>query len=160
MPRTMVPDWALDVAIAPEGALARVTAAINRPKKRAFGIFKNQNEYVGVVGSDEFEIWERQQRAVHALGSIRGRHGGSRLEVRFGVGRRTPVLIVVFFVLYTAAALGISQLGPEPDLSAAEFAVAAAGAAMLAALFAVSASRQRADLQAFIERLFADLPRI
>ena len=156
----MAPDWTLDVGIAPEAALARVAAAINRPRKRAFGVFKNQNEYVGVVTTGEFEIWERQQRAVHALGSIRGRHGGSRLEVRFGVGRRTPVLIVVFFVLYTAAALGISRLSPDPDLSAGEFAVAVAGAVMLATIFALFAGRQRADLQAFIERLFADLPRI
>ena len=155
----MAPDWALDLTIAPDAALARVAAAINRPRRRAFGIFKNQSEYVGVVTTGEFEIWERQQRAVHALGSIRGRRGGSRLEVRFGVGRRTPVLIVVFFVLYTAAALGISRLSPDPDLSAGEFAVAVAGAVMLAALFAAFAGRQRAELQAFIEGLFADLPR-
>lgn len=154
----MAPDWVLDLGIAPDAALMRITGAINRPKKRAFGIFKNENEYVGVVASGEFEIWERQQRAVHALGSISGRPGGSRLEVRFGVGRRTPVLIVLFFVLYTAAALGISQLGQDPTLSAAEFAVAAAGAAMLAALFAAAAIRQRADLRAFIEGTFADLP--
>jgi len=156
----MAHDWSLDVAIAPEAALARITAAINRPKKRAFGIFKIQNEYIGVVGSGEFEIWERQQRAVHALGSVRGRRGGSRLEVRYGVGRRTPALIVVFFVLYAAVALGISRLGPEPAVTAAELMVAAVGAAILAAIFAASAARQRADLQAFIERLFADVPRI
>jgi hypothetical protein len=151
--------WSLDVAIAPEAALARITGAINRPKKRAFGIFKLQNEYVGVVGVGEFEIWERQQRAIHALGSIRARRGGSRLDVRFGIGRRTPVLIAVFFVLYATVALGIATLPPGPDATAAELAVAAVGAAILATMFAAAAARQRSELTAFIERLFADVPR-
>jgi hypothetical protein len=156
----MTSDWSRDIAIAPEAALARITIAINRPKKRAFGIFKLQNEYVGVVGHAEFEIWERQKRAVHALGSIRGRRGGSRIEVRFGIGKRTLALVAVFFVLYAAVALGISRLDPEPAVTTAELVVAAVGAAILAAIFAASAAQQRADLQGFIERLFADVPRI
>ena len=152
-------QWSLDVAIAPEAALARISGAINRPKKRAFGIFKLQNEYVGVVGDSEFEIWERQQRAVHALGAIRARRGGSRLDIRFGIGKRTPVLIAAFFVLYAAVALGIATLDPEPGVTAAELAVAAVGAAILAAMFVAAAARQRSELTAFIERLFADVPR-
>jgi len=156
----MASAWTLDIAIAPEAALARVNVAINRPKKRAFGIFKLQNEYVGVVGSGEFEIWERQKRAVHALGSVRGRRGGSRLDVRFGVGKRTPALIAVFFVIYAAVAIGISRLEPDPAITVAELAVAAVGAAILVAIFATSAARQRADLATFIDRLFADVPRI
>jgi hypothetical protein len=156
----MASTWTLDIAIAPEAALALVNVAINRPKKRAFGIFKLQNEYVGVVGNAQFEIWERQKRAVHALGSISARRGGSRLEIRFGIGRRTPALIAVFFVLYATVALGFSRLEPEPAVSVSEVAVAAVGAAILAAIFAASAARQRADLEGFIQRLFADVPRI
>lgn len=156
----MASTWTLDIAIAPEAALARVGAGINLRKKRAFGIFKLQNEYVGVVGHGEFEIWERQQRAVHAVGSVRARRGGSRIDVRFGIGRRTPVLIAVFFVLYATVALGFSRLDPEPAVSVGEVAVGAVGAAILAAIFGASAARQRADLQGFIERLFADVARI
>lgn len=150
-------DWSRDLAIAPDAALARINLAINRPKKRAFGVFKLQNEYVGVVTTDAFEIWERQRRAVHAVGSVRGQRGGTRLEVRYGIGKRTPALIAVFFVLYVAVALGLSRLEPEPAISVSELVAALVGAASLAAIFAVSAGRQRADLQAFIDRLFADV---
>jgi hypothetical protein len=153
------PPWSTDTSLAPEAALARVNLAINRPRKRAFGVFKLQNEYVGVVGPQEFEIWERQKRAVHALGSVRAQRGGSRIDVRFGIGRRTPFLVGTFFVLYAAVALGISRLDPEPVVTAGEIAVALIGAAILAGIFAAGAARQRAELQAFIERLFADLPR-
>ena len=151
--------WSLEIPLPPDAALARITLAINRPKKRAFGIFKLQNEYVGVVGDREFEIWERQKRAVHALGSVHSRQGGARLAVRYVVGKRTPVLVAVFFVLYAAAAFGFSQLDPEPAITSAEIAVAFIGGAVLAGIFAAGAAQQRAELQAFIERLFADLPK-
>jgi hypothetical protein len=151
-------DWSRDLAIAPDAALARINLAINRPKKRAFGIFKLHDEFIGVVTTDAFEIWERQRRAVHALGSVRGQRGGARLEVRYGMGKRTPMLVAVFFVLYTAVAVGISRLEPEPAISAGEITVAFAGAAALAAIFVASAARQRANLQGFIQRLFDDVP--
>ena len=154
----MSSDWSIEVAIAPEAALARIALAINRPKKRAFGIFKLQNEYVGVVGDREFEIWERQKRAVHALGSVQARPGGARLDIRYVMGKRTPVLVAVFFVLYAAAAFGFSQLDPDPAITAAEIVVAFIGAAIMAGIFAAGAAQQRAELKAFIERLFADLP--
>jgi hypothetical protein len=151
--------WTQNFAIAPEAALARINLAINRPKKRAFGIFKLQDEYIGVVTTDAFEIWERQRRAVHALGSVRAHRGGTRIEVRYGIGKRTPLLLAVFFLLYGAVALGISRLEPEPAVTLPELAVAAVGAGIVAVIFAASASRQRAGLQAFIERLFAEVPR-
>jgi hypothetical protein len=155
----MAHEWSADIAIAPDGALQRIAAAINLPKKRAFGVLKTKNEYVGVVADDTFEIWERQQRAIHALGRINGRRGGTRIDVRFIVPLRTRVLIVVFFVLYAVVASGLALEGREPAVSAEKLVVALAGAAVLVVFFSASAWRQRSDLRAFIERIFADVSR-
>jgi hypothetical protein len=153
-------DWSLEIAIAPDGALQRIAAAINRPKKRAFGIFKTANEYVGFVRDDTFEIWERQQRAVHAVGSVRGRRGGSRIEVRFIIPSRTRALIAGFFALYAVAAVGIA-LRDEGALGAAEeLVIAAFGALVLALTFMAAGARQRAALRGFFDRLLRELPRI
>ena len=63
-------DFVLEVAIAPAAALTRISGLINRKRQRVLGILKTQNEYVGHVGDRGFEIWERQQRAVHAFGRL------------------------------------------------------------------------------------------
>jgi len=156
----VAPDVILEVAIAPEAALARVSRAINRRSKRMFGVLKTENEYVGVVADGAFEIWERQQRAVHAVGRVSGTHGGSRIELRLVVPLRTWALIIVFFVLYVVVAAGISVRPPEPEVSARDLAISAAGVAALIGIFTVGARSQRAALRAFVDRLFADLPRI
>ncbi|HEX9268082.1 MAG TPA: hypothetical protein VF965_11415 [Candidatus Limnocylindria bacterium] len=156
----MTPDSVLEVAIAPDAALVRVSNSINRRSKRMFGVLKTESEYVGVVGGNSFEIWERQQRAVHAFGRISSRRGGSRIELRLVIPRRTRALILIFFVLYTVVALGIAVQPPEPDVSASDLAIAFLGAAALIAIFAVSARQQRTALSAFVNRLFSDLPRI
>ena len=153
-------DWSLDLAMAPEGAAGRIAANINKRGKRAFGVLKTANEYVGVVRANEFEIWEKQKRAVHARGRVVPRHRGSRVEVRFMVTRLTRVLLVPFFALYALAALGIATQPPDPSVSAGEVAVAVAGAALLAALFTASARSQRADLRSFLERVFEDVAKI
>ena len=154
----MPPDWTLDVTIAPDAALARVSSAINLPRKRVFGVFKTQREFVGVVGDGEFEIWERGQRAVHGIGLVRGRHGGSRVELRFRIAPRTQAMIGLFFVLYVVVAVGIAQQPPEALVSAQEAAAIIIGAAVLTVIFATGAWRQRADLRVLIENLFADTP--
>ncbi len=156
----MAPDVILDVAIAPEAALARISRAINRRSKRMFGVLKTENEYVGVVADGAFEIWERQQRAVHAVGRVSPTRGGSRIELDLVVPLRTWVLIVVFFVLYVVVAVGISLQPPEPEVSARDLAISVAGAATLVGIFAIGARRQGAALRAFVDRLFADLPRV
>ena len=150
----------LDVAIAPEAALARISRAINRRSKRMLGVLKTENEYVGVVADGAFEIWERQQRAVHAVGRVSGTRGGSRIELHLVVPLRTWTLIVVFFVLYVIVAVGISLRPPEPEVSARDLAISAAGAAALIGIFTVAARSQRAALRAFVDRLFSDLPRV
>jgi len=150
----------LEVAIAPEGALARVSQAINRPKRRSLGIFKMENEFVGVVADGGFEIWERGQRAVHARAQVRARRGGTRIELRFLLPVYTRVLVVLFFVLYAAVAAGIALLPPDRSLSIEELLLTVAGASVLAAIFRIAARRQRADLRTFVESLFKDVPRL
>jgi hypothetical protein len=151
----MEPDWTLDVRIAPERALARLSGAINRRKKRLFGLFKIENEYVGVVKDDRFEIWERNQRAVHAVGRVRARRNGSRIEVRFAIPPPTRVLIAVFFALYGLVATGLAIRSEA--LPADKVLVAFGGALSLMVIFTVSAMRQRANIRSFVERLFGDL---
>jgi hypothetical protein len=153
-------DWSLDIAIAPAGATAKIASAINRPKKRAFGVLKTENEYVGFTRDDTFEVWERQGRAIHGLGTIRGRRGGSRVEVRLVLPRIRKIVIGVFFVLYVLVAVGIATQPPGADISVEELAVAVGGGVLLAAIFRAGAARQRADLRRFLERTFSDVPRL
>ena len=153
-------DWSLDLAIAPDGAAGRIAANINKRGKRAFGVLKIANEYIGVVVAHEFEVWERQQRAVHARGRVVPRDRGSRVEVSLVVPRRTRFLIGLFFVLYVLVSLGIATQPPDPGISAGEAVVAIGGAGVLAALFFAGARRQRQDLRAFFDRIFEDVARI
>ena len=156
----MSDDWSLEVAIAPAGAMAKIAAAINQPKKRAFGVLKTENEYVGFLHDGTFEIWERQGRAIHGFGTIRGRRGGSRIEIRFAMTRFTKAVVGLFFILYAFAAAGIATQPPRTDIGMEEVAIALVGAAALAVLFAVSASQQRAQLRRFVDQVFSDVPRI
>lgn len=156
----MSDEWSIDLAIAPDGAIGRIKETINRRGKRAFGVLKTANEFIGVVVERDFEIWERQKRAVHARGRVVPRHRGSRVEARFATSPWTRSLLVLFFVLYVLVALGIATQPPDPSVSAGEVAVALAGAMLLVALFVVSARSQRADLRAFLERVFEDVARI
>ena len=152
--------WSVDLSIAPQGALDRISANINRRGKRALGLLKTENEFVGVVAGHEFEIWERQKRAVHARGRFAARARGSRLEVRFFVPLRTRVLLGVFFVLYAAVAVGIATRPEEPSVSGPEVFITLAGAAVLVALFVTGARSQRADLRAFLANVFDGVARI
>jgi len=156
----MNPDWSTDIAIAPDAALARIEADINRRRKRVLGVLKTENEFVGVTGPLGFEIWERQKRAIHARGELRARRGGTRLEVRFLLPLRTRILLGAFAVLYVLVIIGIAELPPDPSISPVELVIGAAGALVLSALFAAGARSQRADLRAFLERLFADVARV
>lgn len=155
----MTPDWLLDVGIAPEAALARLEAAINHRPQRAFGVLKTQNEFVGAVAQDQFEVWERRQRAVHAVGRARAKRGGTRIEANFVIPPLTRGLLLVFFILYVVVVAGIASQPPDPGLSAQELLIAASGAALTAALFYGAARRQRADLAQFLESIFKERQR-
>jgi hypothetical protein len=156
----MLPDWTIDAAIAPERALALIASAINLPRRRAFGIFKTHNEYVGFAHDGRFEIWERQGRAVHAIGTVRARRGGSRIDVRVVLPGTTRVLIALFFALYWVAAIGIATLAPGSAITLEELAIATGGAAIMAAIFAASARKQSADLRGLVDAIFREVPRI
>ena len=150
----------LDLEIAPEGALGRISAGVNQRGKRAFGVLKTANEYVGVIAGQEFEIWERQKRAVHARGRVAARARGTRVEVTFMVPTRTRALVVIFFLLYALAAFGIANQPQDPSVSPMELLIAVAGAAVLAALFVAGARSQRADLRRFLEHMFEGVGRL
>ncbi len=156
---TMTADWSLDVAIAPDGALQRLGAAINQRPKRAFGVLKTQKEFVGGVAGDFFEIWERSQRAVHAVGRVSPLSGGTRVEMRFLFPPITKALIVVFFALYVVAAGSFAVRASDATTALVDVAVGGGGAVVLTILFTSAARQQRADLRAFVERVFDDVPR-
>jgi hypothetical protein len=153
----MTPTWSCDLAIAPQGALERIATRINRRGRRAFGVLKTANEYVGYVGQRDFEIWERQKRAIHAKGHVAPVRGGARLEVEFVLPTRTRVLTVVFYALYALAALGIATQQPDSAVSLSEIAISLGGAMLVTGVFALGAKSQRTDLRAFLEGLFADV---
>ncbi len=152
----MSDDVVLDVPISPGAARNRLTAAINRPRRRSLGLFKLDNEFVGVVGPARFEIWERRQHAIHARGRIDARRGGSRVSASFVLPGRTRVLLVAFFTLYALAAFGIASRRPEALDPLASVTLLVGGAAILAALFVAHARRQRADLRRFVSGLYLD----
>ena len=149
----------IDVGTAPTGALARISAAINRRPKRVFGVLKVENEYVGYVHGDRFEVWERRQRAIHAVGTVKSRAGGSHIEVRFVIPARTRILVVLFFALYAVVAWGLA-VRSEDAVTAQELVAAVGGAVALGLIFVLAGVRQRSDLRRFVERLFGDVPRI
>ena len=150
------PDQVLDVAIAPAAALAKVERSINRRGRRLFGILKTEKEFVGQVFGEGFEVWERQQRAIHLVGLVSARRGGTRVELRYALAPVTRVVTVFFFVLYLAGTIGLSLREPEPAVSGTEILAIVLGAVILGCGFAYSARRQRADLEAFAARVLRD----
>ncbi len=153
-PRGTAPAWTLLVPVAPEVAALRIARSINLPKRRLFGLLKTQREFVGVVEGLEFEIWERQARAVHAVGRVRGVRNGSRIEASFAMPTRTRVMIGAFFVLFVPATTAIAASRSQ-GFGLDSLIVLATGTLAVVALFALSAVRQRRDLSAFIAQVFA-----
>jgi hypothetical protein len=151
-------DLVLDTPLPPETALRGLRTAIQQRPRRAFGVVKVRNEFVGVVTEDGFEVWERRQRAVRAVGQARRHRGGSRIEVRFRLSPVSRVAIGIFFALYAAAAAGIAYQPPANDISGTDVAIAAAGAAVFAAFFYAASRRQRRDLAGFLTNVLTAGP--
>jgi hypothetical protein len=149
-------DLSFDLALSPERVLARIAAATNQRPKRALGVLKTHNEYVGWTGRERFEVWERSQRAVHAIGRVAGSPERTRVEIRLVVPGLTKALLAIFFGLYVVVAAGIALQAPERAISIDEVAIAGAGAAALAVFFVNASRRQRSDLRAFLEATLAD----
>lgn len=148
---------ALDVRLAPEAVAGRIASAINRPPRRAFGLLKTENEFVGIVRGTEFEIWERRNHAVHAVGIVQGRRGRSRVELRTRLTPRTRWQLALFFALFALAVVAFALTPSDrPPLLPTPL-VGVAGAAVLGAVFYVGANRQRADLERFVRSILADV---
>lgn len=152
-------DLVLNVDVAAAHARERLAKAINRQEPRSLGLFKTKNEYVGRVSEERFQIWERQLRAVHAIGRIEEQAGGTRIEVSFVMPVVTRALVALFFFLYALVVIGLALRPPDPALSSWELFLAVGGAVVLATGFVLSARRQRRNLRAFLEQLFAAKPR-
>ena len=150
------PDQVLHLALAPAAALAQVERSINRRGRRLFGIFKTEKEFVGQVFDGGFEVWERQQRAIHLVGLVRARRGGTRAELRYVLAPVTRVVTVIFFVLYFVGTIGLSLREPDPAVSIPEILAIVLGAVVLGGGFAFAARRQRADLEAFAARVLSE----
>ena len=151
----MADPFILDVKITPEAAQVRLAKRLEQRPKRALGVLKTHNEFVGLVSGERFELWERHQRAVHAVGSVRARRGGTRVEARFPLTPVSRALLVAFAVLYVVVAAGIATQPPDPAITLDELVIAASGAALVAALFYGSAKRQRRDLEALLRDVFS-----
>ncbi len=113
-----------------------------------------------MVAQRDFEIWERQKRAIHARGRVIARSRGSRIEVAFVVPTWTRLLVGLFFFLYALVTVGIATQPPDPGVSVGELVIAVVGVAVLVTLFVIGARSQRADLEGFLERVFEDVAKI
>jgi hypothetical protein len=151
-------DLILDLEIAPRDAGQRLAAAINRQPRRLLGVLKVENEFVGVVASGEFEIWERRQHAVHVHGRIDRSPVGSRIGASFSLTPRARILLLIFFALYVLLGAGIISRVPDATSPIPPWVALLAGGFALAGLFLVGARRQRDALQRFVTATFAETP--
>lgn len=134
--------------------LRRISAAMNRKPKRLFGILRIESEFIGYIRDEKFEIWDRYRHAVHAYGSVRGRRGGTRIELSASLTRRTIVLMAIFFALFAVAAVELGSDSPAGPLAA--LLIAVAGALVTAGVFAASARHQEAQLGRFVRGIFRE----
>lgn len=143
--------YAREVAAAPEAVEATLRGAINRPARRALGVLKVSDEWVGAVAAKEFVVWERRGHATRAHGRIRGRRGGTRVEVEIAVTRRTYVLTVILFALFAVASWGLLAREEGMGFTPGGIAVAVAGGLVTLAFFWTSSLRQAAALRRFLD---------
>lgn len=139
-----------DVPVAPEAVAARLRSAIALRPKRAIGVLKVRPEWSGVVNGNEFTIWEKRERATRMVGRIKARRGGSRVEARLEVRRRTWALMALFYGLFAFTSLGLLRLETGMGVGASGLSLTALGGLVLLTLFWTSSMRQRALLKAFL----------
>jgi hypothetical protein len=152
----MSADLEFDVAGPPADVLRRLESALQERPRRLFGMLKVRSEFIGVLTSDEFEVWERRQRAVHAVGAVRRAPGGSRVSVHFRLTPVSRMLTALFFFLYVLIALGLATQSPNPELTPLDAGASLAGALFFAALFYAAARRQRRDLRRFLQDVLSE----
>jgi hypothetical protein len=103
-------------------------------------------------------VWERRQHATRAEGRIRRVRGGSRVEARIALTRRSAVMMVVFFVLFAVGAVGILSQPQGLGISPATLVLAVLAGFGTLLVFWVGSLRQRAALRAFLGDVFRDTP--
>jgi hypothetical protein len=146
-------DYVRDVPVAPEALASRLRSAVNVQPKRLLGVLKVHAEWIGIVAGMEFVVWEKRQHATRAVGRIRPRRGGSRVEARIAVTRRTWVLMGVFFALFVVASIGLLSRQDGLGLGPTGLTVAALGGFVMLTLFWSASLRQRAALKAFLNEV-------
>lgn len=137
----------------PEALAARLRSSINLRPKRALGVIKVGPEWKGTVTGHEFVIWEKQQRTTRMVGRIRSRRGGSRVEARLEVRRRTWLFLAVFVVLFVWTSYGLLQRDTGMGLGPAGLTTAALATLAMVFAFWSFAMRQRALLKAFLDQV-------
>jgi hypothetical protein len=151
-------DLVIDVPLAPEALASRLRSRLNQRPKRAFGILKVSDEWIGVVHGNSFAVWERRQHAMRADGRIRGVRGGSRVEARIALTRRSALMMAIFFVLFAVGAVGILSQPEGLGISPATLVIALLAGFGTLLVFWVGSLRQRAALRAFLADVFRDTP--
>ena len=151
-------DLVMEVPIAPEALASRLRGRLNQRPKRALGILKVSDEWIGVVHGNEFAVWERRQHAMRAQGRIRGVRGGSRVEARIALTRRAAVMTVVFFVLFAVGAVGVLSQPEGLGISPATLVIALLAGFGTLLVFWIGSLRQRAALRAFLADVFRPAP--
>lgn len=148
----------MEVPATPEALASRLRSRLNQRPKRALGVLKVSDEWIGAVHGDQFAVWERRQHAMRAQGRIRGVRGGSRVEARIALTRRSTVLMAVFFLLFFVGAVGILSQPEGLGISPATLVIAVlAGSATLLG-FWIGSLRQRAALRSFLADVFRASP--
>jgi hypothetical protein len=151
-------ELVLEVPVAPEALASRLRARLAQRPKRAFGLLKVSDHWIGFVQGNEFAVWERQKHAIRAEGRIRGVRGGSRVEVRIALTRRSTVLIVVFFALFAVAAVGVLSSPEGLGISPGTLTLAVVAGLATLAVFWAGSLQQRAALRRFLADVFRESP--
>jgi hypothetical protein len=94
-------------------------------------------------------VWERRDRAVHAVGEVSPVPGGSRVDAAFRLSPVSRAALAVFFPLYVVVAAGLATL--DGVATGLDVLVAAGGLATMVAFFIDAYRRQRRALRAFLE---------
>lgn len=148
----------IEVPIAPEALASRLRSRLNQRPKRAFGVLKVTDEWIGAVQGHEFAVWERRQHAMRARGRIRGVRGGSRIEAHIALERRSAVMLTVFLALFAIGAIGILTQPRGLGISPATLALAVIAGFATVLVFWIASLRQRAALRRFLADVFRVAP--
>jgi hypothetical protein len=147
-------SYVREIDTAPEALTNRLRTRLNEQPRRLFGVVKTRPEFVGLVAANEFVVWERRQFATRAVGKVRGRRGGSRVEARIALTRRARFLSIAFFVLFLVVSIGMLVREDGLGLGPAGLSVLGIGIALAVGLFYSNTLGQRAALRRFLDAVF------